>query len=282
LKITLGTVQFGINYGIANTHGVPADEELKSILATAKEHDINYLDTAHAYGNAEERLGLFSENRFNIITKFPAVKTNDELQNVLSLSLDKLNCSAVYGYLAHNADTLIENPFLWETLLKAKEEKKINKIGFSLYSPEQLERLIALNCIPDIVQLPYSILDRKFANKFQVLKGFGTEIHVRSVFLQGLYFMDPEGLPEKLSDLKPALLELHNICKENNVTVSDVALNYAVANPFIDQVVIGVDTTAQLKENIRAVSDWRLENDLFSRIETIAIKNKTLLNPVNW
>lgn len=282
MKLTLGTVQFGIDYGIANTHGVPVDKELKSILAIAKENDINYLDTAYAYGNAEERLGLFSENSFSIITKFPAVKTNDELQNVLSLSLDKLNCSAVYGYLAHNADILIENPFLWETLLKAKEENKVNKIGFSLYSPEQLERLIVLNCIPDIVQLPYSILDRKFESKLSVLKELGTEIHVRSVFLQGLYFMDPEGLPEKLTNLKPALVELHSVCKENNVTVRDVALNYAITNPFIDQVVIGVDTTAQLKENIQAVLNWSSENDLFSRIETIEIKNKTLLNPVNW
>lgn len=282
MKIALGTVQFGIDYGIANTHGVPTDKELKSILAIAKKNNINYLDTAYVYGNAEERLGLFSENRFNIITKFPTVVTNDELLNVLSLSLDKLNNSAVYGYLAHNADTLIENPFLWETLLKVKDENKVNKIGFSLYSPEQLERLIVLNCIPDIVQLPYSILDRKFENLLPVLKELGTEIHVRSVFLQGLYFMDPEGLPEKLTDLKPTLVELHSICKENNVTIRDVALNYAITNPFIDQVVMGVDTTTQLKENIQAVSDWSSENNLFSRIKAIEIKNKTLLNPVNW
>lgn len=282
MKITLGTVQFGINYGISNTHGVPSDEQLKAILSVAAATGIEQLDTAQAYGNAEERLGQFSENRFKIITKFPNVADKEALENILSESLSRLKSDSVYGYLAHNADVLIEKPFLWETLQKAKNDRKIEKIGFSLYNPEQLEQLLKLQCVPDLVQLPYSILDRKFESNLSVLKKLGTEIHVRSVFLQGLYFMNPDQLPVKLQPLRSALKELHEICRQNELSVGDVALHYAVSNPNIDKIVMGVETAAQLKENVQMITHWKTDTDLFSKIEAIEIKDKSLLNPVNW
>ncbi|MFY7740913.1 MAG: aldo/keto reductase [Flavobacterium sp.] len=282
MKIILGTVQFGIQYGISNTHGVPSDSELESIFSVASELGIQQLDTAKAYGNAEERIGQLSNSKFDVITKFPNVDSEKELELALSESLQKLNVSSIYGYLAHNADVLIQNPSLWEVLLKAKKDDKIKKIGYSLYIPEQLERLLDLNCIPDLVQLPYSILDRKFEKQLSILKQLGTEVHVRSVFLQGLYFMNPNELPEKLQPLQDSLVELKNLCIENNVSVGEVALNYVISNPNIDKLVIGIETAEQLRENINLVTNWKPNNVLFSKIEAIEIKDKSLLNPVNW
>ncbi|GAA4048609.1 aldo/keto reductase [Flavobacterium chungnamense] len=282
MKITLGTVQFGIQYGISNTHGVPSDSELESIFSVASELGIKQLDTAKAYGNAEERIGQLSNSKFDIITKFPNVDSKEDLEIALSESLQKLNVSSIYGYLAHNADVLIQNPSLWEVLLDAKKEGKIKKIGYSLYNPEQLEQLLDLNCIPDLVQLPYSILDRKFEKQLSILKQLGTEVHVRSVFLQGLYFMNPNKLPEKLQPLQDSLLELKNLCIENNVSVGEVALNYVISNPNIDKLVIGIETAEQLRENINLVTNWKSNKILFSKIEAIEIKDKSLLNPVNW
>lgn len=282
MKITLGTVQFGIQYGISNTHGVPSDSELESIFSVASKLGIQQLDTAKAYGNAEERIGKLSNSKFDIITKFPNVDSKEDLGLALSESLQKLNVSTIYGYLAHNADVLIQNPSLWEVLLEAKKEGKIKKIGYSLYTPQQLERLLDLNCIPDLVQLPYSILDRKFEKQLSILKQLGTEVHVRSVFLQGLYFMNPNKLPEKLQPLQDSLLELKNLCIENNFSVGEVALNYVISNPNIDKLVIGIETAEQLRENINLVTNWKSNNVLFSKIEAIEIKDKSLLNPVNW
>lgn len=282
MKITLGTVQFGIQYGISNTHGVPSDSELGSIFSVASELGIKQLDTAKAYGNAEERIGQLNNSKFDFITKFPNVDSKKDLEIALSESLQKLKVSSIYGYLAHNADVLIQNPLLWKVLLEAKKEGKIKKIGYSLYTTEQLERLLDLNCIPDLVQLPYSILDRKFEKQLSILKQLGTEVHVRSVFLQGLYFMNPNELPEKLQPLQDSLLELKNLCIENNVSVGEVALNYVISNPNIDKLVIGIETAEQLKENINLVTNWKSNNVLFSKIEAIEIKDKSLLNPVNW
>ena len=282
MKITLGTVQFGINYGISNTHGVPSESELKSIFSVASELGIKQLDTAKAYGNSEERIGKLSNSKFDIITKFPNLDSEKDLEIALSESLHKLNVSSIYGYLAHNADVLIQKPSLWKVLLEAKKEGKIKKIGYSLYTPEQLERLLDLNCIPDLVQLPYSILDRKFEKQLSILKQLGTEVHVRSVFLQGLYFMNPNKLPEKLQPLQDSLVELKNLCIENNVSVGGLALNYVISNPNIDKLVIGIETAEQLRENINLVTNWKSNNVLFSKIEAIEIKDKSLLNPVNW
>ncbi len=282
MKITLGTVQFGINYGISNQHGVPTDDQLKAIFSVAKESGIEQLDTAKAYGNAEERIGKFADNQFKIITKFPDVLDAETLEKALSESLTNLKTNAVYGYLAHNADILIKNPALWKVLVKAKSKGKIQKIGFSLYTPEQLDQLIQLNCIPDLVQLPYSILDRKFEKQLPMLKSVGTEVHVRSVFLQGLYFMNPNQLPEKLKPLESALIALHQLCAEAKLPINQVALNYVISNPNIDQLVIGIETAEQLKENLALVSNWNSPTDLFSKIEAIEVSNKSLLNPANW
>lgn len=282
LKICLGTVQFGIQYGISNKNGVPTDEELNKIFSVANQDGIQFLDTARAYGNAEERIGALSQNRFKLVSKFPSVTTQEALKEALAQSLEKLNCTAIYGYLAHNATNIIEQPSLWQTLLQLKNEQKVERIGYSLYQPEQLDQLLDLNCVPDLVQLPYSILDRKFEKHLTILKELGTEIHVRSVFLQGLYFMNPKALPEKLQPLSPALTSLHDLCKEYELSVGEVALRYAYDNPNIDQVVMGIETATQLQENIQLVSTKNHFETLFSKINDIKISDKNLLNPANW
>ncbi len=282
MKITLGTVQFGINYGISNTHGVPSDAVLKDIFATAQKWQIEKLDTAAAYGNAEERIGTWASKDFQIISKFPKVGLESELETALETSLKRLQTPKIYGYLSHNADVLIENPALWKALQKAKAQGKVEKIGFSLYHPEQLDQLLSENCIPDLVQLPYSILDRKFEAQLGVLKELQTEIHVRSVFLQGLYFFNPDELPEKLQPLQNALNKLHGFCKDAGVSVAEAALNYVNSNPHVDQLVLGVETAKQLEENAAMITYWKPNPGLFEQIEGITVENKSLLNPVNW
>ena len=281
-KLCVGTVQFGIPYGINNAVGIPSPNDIKEIFKIAKQAGIALLDTAYLYGDAETKIGELAEQKFTIVTKFSSVKNAEELTNELAISLNRLKTTSLYGYLAHNADTLIENPDLWQTLQQAKENKQVEKIGYSLYSTQQLEKLLDLNLIPDLVQLPYSLLDRKFEPFFPQLKQLGTEIHARSVFLQGLYYMDTLQLPTKLQDLKPNLREIQDCCKEYHVSIGALALNFAVTNPFIDKVVIGVDNPLQLQQNTHAVQAWRQNEKLIDRINKIEVTNKELLNPVNW
>ena len=281
MKIGLGTVQWGLDYGIANTHGIPSDEVLNSIFDLANKAGINMFDTATQYGEAEKRVGQFSNLEHKIVTKIGNFSTNKCLNQQLDNSFNHLQRQNIYGCLFHNFDELINNTDLWRELLVYKEEGRINKIGYSLYEPQELIDLLEAGLHPDIVQFPYSILDRKFEPYFDLLKKKGVEIHVRSVFLQGLYFKNPEQLSNKLLILKPVLSELQNISKQNNLDISELCLDFIRQNCKIDYAVIGVESEDQLRE-VSQVKNCNLNWDII--LETLDSYNikKELLNPSNW
>jgi aryl-alcohol dehydrogenase-like predicted oxidoreductase len=280
-KLALGTVQFGINYGINNSIGVPDDKQVTSILDYAYKNGINTIDTAIAYGNSEERLGKLSENNFQIISKFSGIYNFRDLENELLKSLSNLRRDKIYGFIFHNAIDLIKNPKMWSYLEKLKSLKKIKKIGFSIYNEKELNEILNLGFIPDLVQLPYSILDRRLEDSLVKLNNLDVEIHVRSVFLQGLYFKDLNNLPETLLPLRPYLRKLHEICNFNKIKMSLLALNFIKQNKNIDKIVIGSDSVCQLNENISAMR-YNLDSDIIKSIHEINVVEKELLNPINW
>jgi aryl-alcohol dehydrogenase-like predicted oxidoreductase len=281
-KFALGTVQFGISYGISNDLGIPDDSELRRIFDIAFLNGITVLDTAPAYGNAEERIGVLSENRFKVVTKFVNVANRQALRDTLEQSIKRIKAEQLYAYMAHNSDELISKPDLWDFLRTEREKGRIKKIGYSLYTTDQLEQLLLLEMKPDIVQLPYNLIDRKFENYLPELKSYGTEIHIRSVFLQGLFFMDTESLPEKLQPLKSTLLEIKRLCTENNLTIAQLLLSYVNHHPLINKIVVGVASARQLLENISDIATEHLSIDLLEQIKMIKVADAELLNPVNW
>ena len=281
MKLALGTVQFGMNYGINNQDGSPNDKNISNILNFAFKNGIQTLDTAIAYGNSQKRLGKISKNDFQIISKFSGVYNFRDLENELLKSLSVLKINTIYGFMFHNADELIENPKMWNSLEKLKASNKIKKIGFSIYNAKQLNTILDLGFIPDIVQLPYSILDRRLENSLIKLKMNNVEVHVRSVFLQGLFFKDVNNLPKNLLPLRSDLNKLHSICKSNNIKMSTLALNFVKQNKNIDKIVIGADSTDQIIENIESMN-YNLSEDIIKLVYKINVVEKKLLNPVNW
>lgn len=281
MKLALGTVQFGINYGINNKLGIPSDNDISEILKYAYENGIKTLDTAISYGNSEERIGKCSKNKFKIISKFSSIDSLAQLESELEKSLFNLKTNKLFGFIYHNANDLINKPYTWQFLMKLKHSQKIEKIGFSIYSEDQLNKLFDLGFIPDLVQLPYSILDRRMENSLIKLKKYGIETHTRSVFLQGLYFKSTHNIPKKLKTLKPYLKRLNSICLNNNISMSSLALNFVNQNKYVDKIVIGAESIEQLKENIDCI-DSNLDINILELISHINVKEKELLNPVNW
>ncbi len=282
MKLAIGTVQFGINYGINNKNGIPSDNDVSKIFNLSIKNNINYLDTSISYGNSEERISKLASDKFNIITKSNNVKNIGELVLSFKRSLSSLKMESVHGFLFHNADNLIENHDLWGSLVEFKNKKKIKKIGYSIYNTKQIDYLLDKGFIPDIVQLPYSLLDRKFERYFKKLKKLATEIHVRSVFLQGLYFMDTKKLPEKLLPLKKYLESIDSICKEFNISIGELALNFVNDNKYVDKLIIGVDSSNQLEQNIQMIKNWDNNNNINELINKIIVKEQDLLSPINW
>lgn len=282
-KLVLGSVQFGMPYGVSNHNGVPDDFELKKILSTALEYSINTIDSAAAYGDAEERLGKFCNGKFNIISKFPKyAEVSSTIPTLIENSLRLLKVEQLYGYMAHHADDLIRFPFLWEVLCRAKEEGKVKRIGYSLYSVQQLEALLAAGMFPDIIQIPYNIFDRRFKESLGKLKTKQVEVHSRSTFLQGLFFLSPEKLKPTLKPLAHNLSDLQNTCADHEILIPRAALGFVNAEKCIDKIVVGITSESELRSNIEYVNEGRLENAFLKKLENIKIKNSQLLNPGSW
>lgn len=281
-KIVLGTVQFGVNYGINNTSGQVSLDEVCKILRIAKEKGIKTLDTSSAYGNSEIVLGKAlkeSSTQFNIVSKYP--RSEESVRSTLEKSIGNLGVESLYGYLVHHFEFFQEKPEIFNEMTALKNEGKIKKVGFSLYNVNQLQYLFDKDVKFDILQFPYNIFDKQFEPYMPKLVVKGVEIHTRSAFLQGLFFKDTNTLPEKLKPLKGYLDELHVYCDNKGLTVEQLALGYVIANPNVKGALIGVDNHEQLEANLK-VASVKLSQEDIDYISNIDIKEKVLLNPVNW
>ncbi|MBR0285621.1 MAG: aldo/keto reductase [Bacteroidales bacterium] len=271
-KLVLGTVQFGLQYGV-NSAGRPSEDAVREILSAAWAGGIDTLDTSSAYGEAEEVLGRCSRDTFKIVSKYPQGKV--PVRACFEQSLRRLDTDHLYGYLLHHFSVFKENPGVWEEFMTLKAEGKVQKIGFSLYDSQELEMIMEAGVPFDLLQFPFNILDRKFLPYMPQLHQMGVEIHVRSTFLQGLFFMDRDALPQKLQPLRRYLRQIDDYAHETGLSMAEVALNANLQNPYIDGVLIGVDNLAQLNSNLSAIKDCPVSLD-------IDVKEQELLNPVNW
>lgn len=273
-KLVLGTVQFGLQYGI-NSAGRPNEKAVKDILAEASIGGITTLDTSSAYGNSEEILGgcATPNEGFKIVSKYPKGET--PVGEMFNGSLNRLKVKNLYGYLLHHFEVYKNNPKVWEEFIALKEAGKVQKIGFSLYLLEELQLILDSKSPFDLIQVPFNIFDKKFLPLMKEVHERGVEVHVRSTFLQGLFFKDRNALPEKLQPMKKYLLQLDEFSRKSGLSISEIALNYNLQNPYIDGVLIGVDNVVQLKTNLASVKDTPIDIE-------IEVKEKELLNPVNW
>lgn len=248
-KLGLGTVQFGLSYGISNTGGQTPQDEVSHILAVALQNNITMLDTASAYGNAEAVLGEAGISGFKVVSKFITPAEGETIVAQLEASLTYLGQDTLYGYLAHRPEELLAKPELWEELESFKAAGLVKKTGFSLNRPEELKALLDKGMVPDLIQVPYNYLDNRFESLMKNLHDRGCEIHTRSAFLQGLFFRDTKTLPAFFDAAKPVLAEL----QQSKASLSGRLLNYVLEKPFIDKVIIGVENVHQLQQNLNDI-----------------------------
>ncbi len=271
-KLGLGTVQFGVPYGIANTAGQTKPEEVSKILQYAVANGITVLDTASAYGNAEQVLGENDLGPFQIVSKYITPSAGKSIAQQLQHTLAALQVNNVYGYLAHRPAEILEDPSQWKTIKEFQQKGLVEKIGFSLNAPGELQALTGKNFIPDLIQVPFNYLDNRFEELMKRLKDKGCEIHTRSAFLQGLFFKDANTLPVFFDTVKPIIKKVQAQTKN----ISGALLRYVVEKPFIDKVIVGVENVQQLATNVQELNlDIQLEKN------TTTIPDQILM-PSNW
>lgn len=281
-KISIGSAQWGSEYGISNISGIPSSNTVNKIITYANSNNIRMIDTARAYGNAESKIGEYISNDFDIVSKIIVNEENSsKIKNLVNDSLLKLKINSIYGFLIHNPKELLKDTKTWEALKNEKSEGKIKKIGYSVYEPKDLQMLFKKKLIPDIVQLPYNILDRKFESYIDSLKKKKIEIHVRSVFLQGLYFMDANCLPSKLLPLRNPLIKLKKLCKSRSLSMLELCLSFVLKNKNIDYIIVGVESLQQLIQINKVFKNN--DNSLKAKWFDLNFScNENLLNPSNW
>jgi aryl-alcohol dehydrogenase-like predicted oxidoreductase len=259
MKLGLGTVQFGLDYGVSNRAGRVPAPLIEEILRYAADK-IEYIDTAPSYGESESVLGslLGKTNTFRLITKTTAISPNSirekEVDRVLKSfhrSLRRLNRTSVYGLLVHEPDDLVSknSQLLWRALEGLKQAGFVSKLGVSVYTMDQLER-IRDSCGVDIVQVPLNVFDQRLLDGRQIrkLKADGLEIHVRSVFLQGLLLMQPEELPAYFDRMRGKMREYHKFLRANNLKPLQAALLFVSQVREVDCAILGVCSKKQLME----------------------------------
>ena len=287
MKIALGTAQFGLDYGVSNSAGQVKIEEVREILKVAERYQIDTLDTAIAYGNSESILGSVGVNSFKVITKLPpfpdnlnstSAWINDQVQS----SLKKTKLNTLFGLLLHkSSDLLISQGFEVLSILSGLKNKGIiNKIGVSIYSPDELDALG--DCVNrlDIVQAPFNLFDRRLESSgwLEKLNLLGVEVHARSIFLQGLLLLSKEQRNPFFRQWNSHFKIFDDWIMHSGKTPLDVCLKFINSYEHINKVIVGVQSRDQLFEIISAVE----KNDSFQALKGLEVNDGMLINPSNW
>ncbi len=283
-KIILGTAQFGLDYGINNRSGRPDTAVALSLLQEASRNGICMLDTAEAYGNALDIIGGLPDDtrkKFGVITKFTINDSEEDIEKKLDADLERLKADSLYCYQYHRSSDLAREKVL-KKILMMKLKGKILNIGVSVYTDSEIEEAIGRDEI-DILQLPFNLLDNNTHKGALIAKARqrGKKVHARSVFLQGLFFKPPHEFPVALAGLKESVSRIHNIAKENGISLQSLALHYVNSQKHIDGIVIGVDSIVQLQENLAAL-DRPCPASIHEQVEKVLVPDKELLNPSTW
>lgn len=286
-KLGLGTVQWGLPYGIANQQGITKPEAVTKLLNAARSHGIEVIDTASLYGKSEEVLGENEIEAFKIITKTPSFAgpriTNadvTQLYEVFYRSLSLLKVKEVFGLLIHHADNLLisDGEKLLTAMANLKKEGLIQKIGVSVYDGSQVDSVLKIFS-PDLVQLPLNVFDQRMleSGHLKLLKSRGVEIHVRSVFLQGLLLMPPNNVPSYFKPIYPLLARWSDAARAQGFTTHQAAIAFVKDLPYVDKVIVGLESIQQFDACLESFSSERKFD-----ASGLACNDPVFVNPSMW
>jgi aryl-alcohol dehydrogenase-like predicted oxidoreductase len=289
-RLGLGTVQFGLDYGIANRGGKVEPAEAARIVDRALDAGLRCFDTAAAYGDSEEVLGrILRHPDARIVSKLPPAGGEavdeaaiDLLRRTVDRSLMRLRRDRLYGLLLHRPDDL--NKPGGEKLARLLDDLRSSgvcaKVGVSVYERRQIEfarRHLRL----DLVQAPANLLDQRLLrdDSLQRLKDDGCEVHVRSAFLQGLILASPSQLPDYFKPYRDAIERLRRAAAGAGMPMPALALGFLLSQPAIDRVIVGVTSAAELAEILAAA---RAPAPLPAALEKLASDDPGLVDPSRW
>jgi aryl-alcohol dehydrogenase-like predicted oxidoreductase len=290
-KLVLGTVQFGMAYGIANTTGRPNQQAVADILAVARGAGVNMLDTAIAYGDSEVVLGQVGVVGWKLVTKLPPVPPDTPditgwMEAQIAASLTRLGLTQLYAVLLHSPDQM-HGPRA-EAIARALDSLAAQglaaRVGVSIQHPDHDLPAVLRHMKPGLVQSPFNLLDQALVTQGWAdrLSAIGCEIHTRSAFLQGLLLMDAANRSAWFDRWAGHWQIWQAWLDQTGLRAPDACLRYALSQPALDCCVVGVDSAAQLQDLLAAgdtplpsLPDW-------PRATEIGSQDIDLITPSRW
>jgi aryl-alcohol dehydrogenase-like predicted oxidoreductase len=291
-RICLGTAQLGMDYGINNLTGKPGHEESRSIVRAAIERGITAFDTAPAYGDSEQVLGrCLGEwpGEYVVVSKVSELEWRSgqtavavDIRKGIETTLRNLNTPRLGICLFHRfEDMYMQGRAALSELGLLKDEGLVEKIGCSVYTPDEAESCLRLPAC-EVIQVPFNLADKRLPQVkfFRKAKASGKLVFARSVYLQGLFFM-PE-LPAGLADFEPFRAKLEALAAREGLSLAEMALRYVLSVYGIDSVIIGVETAAQLGKNLDLVEKGMLPERLVEEINGLGTAAEHAIDPRQW
>ena len=284
-RLALGTVQFGLPYGIANKTGQVSRDQAKAMLQLASTGGIDTIDTAMGYGDSEACLGAIGVQEFKLVTKLPAMPASCAdvstwVSQTVTASLLRMDVNSVYGLLLHKSEQLLgpSGSELYNALNALKGSGRVQKIGVSIYNPNELVALTPQYRF-DLVQAPFNLFDRRLLSTgwMHRLKDDGVEVHTRSAFLQGLLLMAEADVPVKFAPWRGLIRRWHKWLEVQDVSAVEACLAFPMGFPEIDRVVVGADSLSHLDQSVRVAN-----SEPISGLPDLQCDDENLINPVNW
>ena len=286
-KLAIGTAQFGLNYGLTNKKGKVKISEVNKVLNFARENKLNYLDTSQNYGNSELILGKNKIKNFKIITKINLAKiklenkTTKKIENLVLKSLKNLKVKKVYAVLLQDTNIIFKKNGIkiYNALNYLKKKKLISKFGYSIYDFKNLNSL-CVKYKPDLIQCPFNIFDRRLleSKNLNFLKKNKIEIHIRSIFLQGLLLSSTnKKIMKKFREFKNLFKNYDYFLKKNKISNLKTCLSFVSKYKKIDKIIVGIDSLSQLSK----IYNLKLNKNLNFPTH-ISSNNNKLIDPRNW
>jgi Predicted oxidoreductases (related to aryl-alcohol dehydrogenases) len=263
------------------------ERELIKIINIASQNNISTLDTASSYGDCEQRLGKIGVSNFDLITKISSLPKNIDSSEIdgfirekVKDSIAHLNIGQLYGLLIHDVCDLTRHTgdIVFKAISDLKREGLTKKIGVSIYDPNDLDLLFSKFDF-DIIQGPLNLFDQRLilSGWMEKLYQMNKEVHVRSIFLQGLLLMEPQDRPKYFSKWRDLFKKYDSWLNKNKITKIEASLQFVLSSGQVDKVIIGIDSTDHFQEIINIVKNK------YKPIDTgFYSQDQLLVNPQYW
>lgn len=294
-RAMLGTVQFGMPYGVANRTGMPDEGVVAAIVKAAVDSGVTALDTAASYGASEEVLGrVFRRlgvcDRVTVVTKVRplsgedhscATRAREAIERSVAESRAKLGLERLAAVLFHR-----EEDAVWlDELTRLADRGWFSRCGVSCDNLPGPAVAFASDARVAALQLPANLLDTRHlrSGAFAAAARQGVAVFVRSAFLQGLLLMPEASVPAALAGVVPWRRLLERLAADAGLAMGELAIRYLLAIEGVTSVLIGVETLEQLEQNLAYFRRGPLAADVLSAIERLALAPSDLeITPRLW